>query len=126
MSMLKFADLTAAITGAIRASNLTEAQRAKLKKDYGLRHDASLGWRNAGRGVLGGQAGAWGGALGGAAIGAGVGTLAGLIAKNPSLGARIGAAGGGLSGSFAGWGYGVKRSTDKYSRSNPILRKNSK
>lgn len=49
--------LLGAIAGGIRANNLTRDEKEILTRYYGLDPDASLGWRNAGRGLIGGLIG---------------------------------------------------------------------
>lgn len=83
--------------GAARASNLSDEERAALIKHYGLHSDASLGWRNAGRGFVGGN------------LGALIGGAAGVLTKSPALS---------LLGHAAGFATGTKFMTDKYSKSN--------
>lgn len=53
----KASGLLGGMTGAVRASNLSDEERKKITSYYGLPQDASLGWRNAGRGYLGGALG---------------------------------------------------------------------
>lgn len=86
-----------AIIGAVRASNLSDEERKKLIAYYALPQDASLSWRNAGRGALGGG------------IGAAVGANLPL-----SLPLRLGA-------TLGGGALGIKYMTDKYSKSSPAL-----
>ena len=89
--------LLGALAGAIRAGNLTDEERATLIEHYGLSPDASLGWRNAGRGFLGGN------------LGAGLGLGLGALTKSPVLGGV---------GQLAGFAAGTKLMTDKYGRGN--------
>lgn len=89
--------LLGALAGAIRAGNLTDEERAALIEHYGLSPDASLGWRNAGRGFLGGN------------LGAGLGLGLGALTKSPVLGGV---------GQLAGFAAGTKLMTDKYGRGN--------
>lgn len=98
--MVKEADaVVGPIVGGIRASRLSSKQRKKLKDYYGLEDNASLGWRNAGRGVVGGG------------LGAIVGKALGNLRSGPA-GLVAGAAGGLL---------GSGLSTNKYSKGNPVL-----
>ena len=93
------------LTGAIRATNLSDEQKAALRKHYGLKEDANLTLRNMGRDAVGGISGAVaGGALGGVAGGA--------------IGGMPGAALGGTLGWLGGAGLGIKHMTDKYSVGN--------
>lgn len=89
--------LLGTLAGAIRAGNLTDEERAALIEHYGLSSDASLGWRNAGRGFLGGN------------LGASLGLGLGALTKSPVLGGV---------GQFAGFAAGTKLMTDKYSKGN--------
>lgn len=106
------ADLGAAI-GALRASKLSDEERAALKQHYGLADDASLGWRNAGRGSLGGVAGLIPGSIAGGVAGSALGKLS----KHP-LGGFIGYLGGSALGGVAGGSLGALAATNKYSRGN--------
>lgn len=110
---VKTAELVGPTVGAYRASQLTDADRVKLKTHYGLEDDASLGWRNAGRGA----AGAFAGSLGGSAVGGALGSLVGLAVRkriNPSLPVAVGA----QLGSLAGYIAGINKATQKYSKGN--------
>lgn len=54
------------IVGAVRANNLTDEQKAALRKHYGLASDSNLMLRNMGRDIVGDAAGSFaGGAIGG-------------------------------------------------------------
>lgn len=92
-----------AITGGIRAGNLSPDDRKILTKYYGLDPDASLGWRSAGRGLVGEI----------------LGGLPGNIMQNmavqsgsPQMAAL------GKAVSLAGAIIGAKKGTDKYSVGN--------
>lgn len=89
--------LLGTVIGAARAGNLSDEERAALIKHYGLSSNASLGWRNAGRGFLGGNVGGL--------IGGGLGAATG----SPVLA---------LLGQAAGAATGSKFMTDKYSKGN--------
>lgn len=102
---IKAADLIGAGVGAYRASNLSEEDRKLLKDEYGLSDDASLGWRNAGRGFLGGTAG---GMLGGGITL----PIAMRLANRHPVAAQALAAAGSLGGYLAGSGL----ATNKYSK----------
>ena len=102
--------LPGAIAGVYRSENLTDDEKKQLKKRYGLKDDASLALRNAGRGFLGGVGGFTAGAIGGGLLN---GTLD-LSAKSntlvrgklPKVLAVLGAAG------------GTYLATNKYSKKN--------
>lgn len=97
-SMVKEA-LLGAVIGDVRANNLSSDQRATLEEEYGLPANASLGWRNAGRGFVGSNLGSLGANL-----------LASAVTKgNGRFGPFPGIAGGLI---------GAKLMTDKYSRGN--------
>lgn len=66
-------DIAGAVVGASRAASLTDKEKEKLKEYHRLSRDASLPWRNAGRGFLG----ATGGTM--------VGIVPGLAAGNMGL-----------------------------------------
>lgn len=88
------------ITGGVRAGNLSNEDRKILKSYYGLDSDASLGWRNAGRGFLGEVLGRIPGNLV---------RRSAMLNNNPQM-ATLGSA---LS--LAGGIIGAKKGTDKYS-----------
>lgn len=90
--MVKEALLGAAI-GAVRAGNLSSDERRLLEAEYNLPENASLGWRNAGRGFVGNHIGGL--------LGAGVGNLLGnKLGPFPAIAGSI---------------LGTKLMTDKYS-----------
>ena len=88
---------TGFLIGAVRAGNLSDEQKAALRKHYGLADDSNLMLRNMGRDVAGG----YGGLLAGGMLGGAVGGPAGV-----GLGSMV--------GSLAG----QKLMTDKYSTGN--------
>lgn len=125
-----------AITGAVRANNLTAEQRRTLEQEYGLDEGASLGWRNAGRGFLGGFIGAMPGRL---AMRAGGEKIVQEIAANvvrraagmkevPITMATKALLGLGAAGSAIGGITGIKWGTNKYSVGNAerIMSRNQK
>lgn len=92
-----------AITGGIRAGDLSSDDRKILTKYYGLDPDASLGWRSAGRGLVGEI----------------LGRLPGNIMQNIAVQSgspQMAAVGKAVS--LAGAIIGAKKGTDKYSVSN--------
>lgn len=93
----KASGLLGGMTGAVRASNLSDEERKKITSYYGLPQDASLGWRNAGRGYLGGA----------------LGSVVGASLPLP-LAARLATA-------LGGGALGMKYMTDKYSKGSPAL-----
>lgn len=105
-SLVKEALLPGAITGAIRASNLTPEERKALEKEYDLPEGANLGWRNAGRGAVGGAVGQ--------AIGGLTSKLLGGRFKIPLY--------------LGGYATGIKLMTDKYGggRAKDIMERNNK
>ncbi len=103
--MIKEASLEGAIAGALRASNLGKEDRKLLRDEYGLPDDASLGWRNAGRGFLGGLVGAGAGNIVSSPIGVS------LMHKSPIAGAATI-----LGGTLGGYGLGAYLATNKYSK----------
>lgn len=102
---IKSADLISAGVGAYRASNLSDNDRKLLIEEYGLPSDASLGWRNAGRGALGGIAGSL--------VGTGIGQVlaAPVVYHNPYAAAALLGA-----GNIGGYILGTRLATDKYSK----------
>lgn len=105
-ALIKQAILVPSLIGALRASSLTDEQKAFLRTKYHLSPDANLEARNAGRSLAG--------SLGGSAIGAALAFPA-LASRNPAL------AGLGLLTPFIGSLGGAWRASRKYSRGNPLL-----
>lgn len=58
MPVTKLGSVIGAITGSLRASNLTDEEKRKLRELYDLHEDSNLALRNAGRGYIGGTVGA--------------------------------------------------------------------
>lgn len=85
-----------ALVGGMRAADLTEDEKAELRKRYGLKDDSNIALRNAGRGAVGGLAGTLAG------VGAGV-----LHSPRAAFGL-------GLLGQAAG----TYLATNKYSKKN--------
>ena len=102
----KTAFLVGTPVGAIRASNLSAQDKDTLKEHYNLDDDASLGWRNAGRGAVGEMAGTF--------LGSRLGRLAGRATGASALTTSLLDVLGGLGGGV----YGLKKMTDKYSVGN--------
>lgn len=111
MGLIKEAiGIPATLAGVYRSEKLTDDEKKQLKKRYGLKDDASLALRNAGRGWLGGLGGFTAGAIGGGLLN---GTLdlsgkTNYIARGklPKALALLGAAG------------GTYLATNKYSKNN--------
>ena len=111
--------------GAFRSSGMTEEEEAALKKHYGLDPNASLGLRNAGRGMAGGFLGYH--------MGNAVGkTLSGEISRGANLTAKKFPGKGGAAllaaniaakvlprlGKMVGAGTGAYMNTSKYTSDN--------
>lgn len=122
-------------TGAARAANLDDNQRAVLRQHYGLDNDANLLVRNAGRGAVGDVIGSTLGGIAGAGAGAAFGTTAlgksyeKLLVDSPlskkfkplaalGVGIPMVTGAGAATGGFLGGLLGTKLMTDKYSRGN--------
>ncbi len=102
-ALIKEALIIGTITGGVRANNLSPDDRKILTRYYGLDSDASLGWRNAGRGL----------------IGEALGRIPGRLLSNVALrsgNAQLDSVGKAVA--LAGAIIGAKKGTDKYSVGN--------
>lgn len=102
-ALIKEALILGSITGGVRANNLSQDDRKILTRYYGLDSDASLGWRNAGRGLLGEA----------------LGSIPGRLLRNVAMrngNAQLHSVGRAVS--LAGAIIGIKKGTDKYSVGN--------